>query len=199
MNEQMIQTIGYSEMYEWSVKPNNAVFGKFVTFDKSNPSKITLFGNDENDLVIGVSTICAADVSDNPDEWYGKYMINKYGDYILQKETLAVGTKVYDENLEMSLIRTYPWEHYIKVINKDFDETKQYIPRVNRVEWVRVNLLGKCFVEDNGKCNTGDFCMPYVGTDENLLGTAVPATENAKHKYYVLGRISDNTILILNK
>jgi len=199
MEEINIQKFGYTEMYEWANIPeHNNRLGRFVTFDKKQPNKITYAKND--DFILGVSTVCAQDTSDDPNEWKYSYLCNEYGDLYLQKEKLAVGTKQYDQYLEMNYIRTYPWEHYIKINNKYLDKEKEYVKRSNRIEWIRVNLIGKVIVRDNGKCKPGEFCTVYSGKLKEFYGTAIPATDKCKNKkFYVLERLSDNTILILNK
>ena len=197
MAEINIQGFGYAEMYEWKEIPEHKNrLGRFVTFDKEEKSKITYAHN--NDYLIGVTTVCAQDTSDDPDEWKYSYLCNEYGDLYLQKEKLAVGAKQYDQYLEMNYIRTYPWEHFIKIPNKYLDKEKKYVKRSNRPEWVRVTLVGKAIVKDNGKCKPGDFCTVYSGKIKDLYGTAVPATEKTKNsKYYVIDRLSENTILVL--
>lgn len=198
MEQIHLQPFGYSELYEWESIPEEKI-ARFVTFSKDAPNKITLFGENKNDICVGVSTINSVIDSDITNEWHGKYKKNEYGDYYLEKERLAVGTKVYDENLELSFIRTYPWEHFIQIESDKYDSTKEYISRGNRNEWVRVNLIGKCIVKDNGTCTPGEYCTPYVGKIKDLMGTAVPVVESSVHTFYVLERISENTILILNK
>ena len=197
MAEINIQGFGYAEMYEWKEIPEHKNrLGRFVTFDKEEKSKITYAHN--NDYLIGVTTVCAQDTSDDPDEWKYSYLCNEYGDLYLQKEKLAVGAKQYDQYLEMNYIRTYPWEHFIKIPNKYLDKEKKYVKRSNRPEWVRVTLVGKAIIKDNGKCKPGDFCTVYSGKIKDLYGTAVPATEKTKNsKYYVIDRLSENTILVL--
>lgn len=199
MAEINIQGFGYAEMYEWKEIPEHKNrLGRFVTFDKEEKSKITYAHN--NDYLIGVTTVCAQDTSDDPDEWKYSYLCNEYGDLYLQKEKLAVGAKQYDQYLEMNYIRTYPWEHFIKIPNKYLDKEKKYVKRSNRPEWVRVTLVGKAIIKDNGKCKPGDFCTVYSGKIKDLYGTAVPATEKTKNsKYYVIDRLSENTILVLLK
>lgn len=200
MNENNIQEFGYTEMYEWGQVYDAAKkISKFVTFDEQQPNKIR-FAHD-NDDILGISTVCAAVVSDDPDEWKYKYLCNEYGDLYLTKERLAVGKKEYDQKLELNYIRTYPWEHYIKVENKYFDKDKKYIKRSNRGEWSRVNLMGKVIVEDNGECKPGQYCTVYSGKIKDLWGTAIPYDENTStnKKFYVLDRFTKNTILILNK
>ena len=149
-NEVNIQNFGYTEMYEWMNDIDlSKRSGKFVTFNKENPNKIQLAHND--DFILGVTTVCATSTSDDPNEWKYAYLCNEYGDLYLKKEKLAVGGKVYDQKMEMNYIRTYPWEHFIKVENQYYDKTKEYVKRSNRQEWFRVNLVGKAIVEDNGK------------------------------------------------
>lgn len=195
-----INEFGYSEMYEWNVTPENELkYGKFVSFSKENPSKIEFYNSSKHDDVLGIATINAVCVSDNPEEWPKKYLMNEVGDLFLTNEVLSVGERVYDEGLELSFIRTKKWEHLIKITNKAYNNDNNYVKRSQRQEWTRVSLLGKTIVKDNGKCVPGEYCMPYVGKVTKNLGTAVPATEDAKHKYYVIERLSENSILILNK
>ena len=200
MNKDNIQEFGYTEMYEWANIPENEHrLGRFVTFDKEKPGMIVAAHDD--DFIVGVTTVCAEDTSDDPDEWKFSYLCNEYGDLYLKKERLAVGTKQYDQYNEMNYIRTYPWEHYIKIENKYLDKEKTYIKRSKRIEWIRVNLLGKTIVHDNGKCVPGKFCTVYSGKLKEKYGTAVPYDDkkSKNKKFYVLDRLSENTILILNK
>ena len=199
MREDNIQGFGYTEMYEWADVPEHKNrLGRFVTFDTKNPKLIKFAHN--NDEILGITTVCAEITSDDPDEWKYAYLCNEFGDLYLQKERLAVGTKQYDQMMEMNYIKTYPWEHYIKINNKHYNKEKQYVKRSNRSEWVRVNLLGKTIVLDNGKCEAGKYCTVYQGKIKDLWGTAIPADKTCKtKKFYVLERLSDNTILILNK
>lgn len=195
----MIQDFGYSEMYEWYEVPQPAFrLGRFVTFSKNDSTKIVPVSK-EDQFIIGVSTINSAFDSDDPDEWKYKNMCNEYGDLYLTEEKLAVGTKTYDQLNEMNFIRTYPWKHLVKIENKLYDKTKKYVKRSNREEWVRVNLMGKVIVFDDGKCKPGEWCKPYTGKMKELQGSAVPANENDKQKFYVMCRLSAKTIVILNK
>ena len=193
----LIQNFGYSEMYEWS-NVSNRNFGIFVQFDKRNPNKIEPYTGDG--VLLGVSTICSVLESDDPDNWKYAYIVNEVGDFYLKEETLAVGIKDYDQNEEMSFIKTQPWKHYVKVEVDGFDSSKKYVRRSYRAEWVRVNVLGKVIVRDNGECVPGQFCEPVVGTkDKEFVGTAKPAEKDSKlPKFYVLERLSSNSILILN-
>lgn len=193
----LIQKFGYTEMYEWS-SPSNKRLGLFVQFDKRHPNKIQPYTGDG--VLVGVSTVCSVKESDNPDNWKSAYLCDEVGDYYLKKETLAVGVKEYDQKEEMAYIKTMPWDHYVKLPSDKYDSSKKFIKRSDRVEWVRVNLLGKVIVRDNGKCIPGEFCEPVVGTlDKEFIGTAKEADKNSGlPKFYVLERISPNSILIFN-
>lgn len=202
MNEdnQFIQKFGYSEMYEWDTLPIPQFrLGRFVTFSSKNPEKIVPVSK-ASDYILGITTVNSICDSDNPSEWKYKNITNEYGDMYLTKERLAVGQKVYDQVNEINFIKTYPWEHYVPIQNKYFDETKQYIKRINREEWIRVNLIGKAVVFDDGTCKAGEWCIPYTGKMKELQGSAIPAPEKTKmQKFYVISRVSEKTILILNK
>lgn len=195
-----IQRFGYSEMYEWAKLPlQEHRLGRFVTFSKDSPDKIVPVSK-TTDYVLGVTTVNSLIDSDDPSDWKYKNICNEYGDLYLTNEKLAVGAKVYDQVNEMNFIKTYPWEHYVPIENKYFDKSKKYIKRSNREEWIRVNLLGKVIVFDDGTCKAGEWCIPYSGKIKELQGSAIPAPDKTKQqKFYVLGRISDKTILILNK
>ena len=192
------QKFGYAEMYEWKLPVPKIRLGTFVSFDNEEPNKIVLYGENPGAEVLGVTTINSTVNSDNPDHWNKAYMCNEVGDMFLRKEKLAVGQKVYDELLELNYIQTKPWEHFIPIDNEAYDSTKKYVPRVNRLEWVKVNILGKCIVRDNGKCIPGEYCQPYDGKVKINFGTAIPVKKTWKgKKFYVLNRISKNTIMIL--
>jgi hypothetical protein len=198
-NANLIQPFGFSEMYEWA-DVSKANLGIFVVFDDVTKNKIVPFGENTNTEVLGVSTINSTIESDNPKQWKFSYMCNEVGDIYLRKERLAVGQKVYDQILEFNYIQTRPWEHLIPIENKYFNKEVEYVPRTNRQEWVRVNMLGKVVVRDNGECKPGEYCQPYSGKLITNFGTAVPASDDVNlKKFYVLERLSEKTILILNK
>lgn len=164
MEEIKLNEFGYSEMYEWNDVPESDMrLGRFVSFNPVNASKIELYNSTSNKPLVGITTINAITVSDNPNEWPGKYLMTDVGDLYLTNEVLSVGDRVYDENLEMSFIRTQKWEHLIKIQNPNYIAENEYVKRTNRTEWIRVSLLGKTLVKDNGECVPGEYCMPYNG------------------------------------
>lgn len=197
MEGQYIQPFGYTEMYEWVRAPIKR-FGLFVQFSKRYPNRIEPY-HDSNAILAGVSSICAVTESDNPKQWKYAYMCNNVGDVFVKEETLAVGVKCYDQDKEMSYMSTRPWKHYIKIPNEYLDEKRTYVPRTARSEWVRVTLLGKALVEDDGTIIPGGYCMPYTGDDMEKAGTAVRWDGKSPVKFYVLERMTNNSIMILYK
>jgi len=198
MDDSLINKFGYSEMYEWvNIPPANKKLGRFVQFDENEPEKIRIAIDDKR--IVGITTVNSTVDSDCPDEWPSKNLQNEYGDIYLKKERLAVGAKVYDQFEEISYINTKPWEHLIPIENESYDKKQKYNKRSVRQEWTRVNILGKAIVFDNGECTPGEYCKPYIGKDMKKAGQAIPANENDKIKYYVIGRFSEKTIIILNK
>ena len=194
--DKLMNQFGYSEMYEWSelFKFDIVPYGRFVTFDNDNPGKIRLAHT--GDHIIGVTTINAVCTSDNPEEWQGKYLCNEYGDCLLQEKDIAIAQEHYDDVKEIPYIATIKDTKIVPIINDEYDPSKEYVRRSERSEWVRVNLIGKCIVVDNGKCQPGQWCT--IG--EN--GIAVPTeiiSEIPNINWYVIDRLTDNTIMIFFK
>ena len=190
----LMNKFGYSEMYEWSelFKYDIVPFGRFVSLSHNDPGKIKLYKND-NDLIIGVTTVNAVCTSDDPDEWQGKYLCNEFGDYLLQEKPKVIAYNGYDDVEEIPYIGTIRETEVVPVINEQYESELTYKKRSERNEWVRVNLLGKCIVVDNGQCMPGHYCMPYEG------GIAVPYNNVSLHKYYVIDRLTEDTIMIFFK
>lgn len=191
--DKLMNKFGYSEMYEWSelFEFNIVPYGRFVAFDPNEPGKIKLAQNYDN--IIGVTTINSVITSDDPEEWQGKYLCNEFGDCFLQEHDKAVAVNAYDDINEMPYVATYKEKEMIPVINENFDESLSYKKRSDRQEWIRVNLLGKCIVVDDGSCNPGGYCT--VGKD----GIAISCKYVEPKEYYVIDRLTENTIMIFFK
>ena len=194
-NESLIKQFGFTEMYEWIKIPRERL-GLFVQFSVQEPNKIEPYNGGK---LLGITTICSVIESDDPDHWHNAYEANEVGDVYLKNERLAVGIKQYDQDEEMSYIETKPWDHYVRIATNEFNKSQQYVRRSQRPEWVRVNLLGKVIVRDNGKCVAGGYCKPVISDDAEFMGTAEPAVSTDMNSFYVLERLSTNTILVLNK
>jgi len=196
MNFNYVQKFGYAEMYELN-DPNQNIYGRFVTFDKDNPSKIKLVDSKvQKNEILGVTTINFYGLSDNPLEWHEKYLHDDFGDTYMKEENIIKGKKDYDEVLELSYMKTFKDTIYEPIINEKYDKDKKYNQRIDRYEWIAVTLIGKCIIQDDGSCKSGDWCTIYNGNNSDLFGTAKKCNGYSDIKYYVIDRVSDDTILI---
>lgn len=186
----LTNNFGYAEMYEWAEIPNET-YGRFVQFEHND--KIT-YAKDKNN-VIGVSTICTTNISDNPNHWKSENIANEYGDVRVHKKIIVEGHKVYDDKDEFNYIKTSTKEKYVPNKSPVYDESMVYVKRTNRKSWVPVTLIGKCIVKDYGGCIPGEYCTVYNGDDVEKFGTAIPS----KTGWRVLSRYSKDTIMILYK
>ena len=195
----IINNFGYAEMYEWHKMPENTAksFGRLVQFNKELPFTIE-FATDPN-KIIGVSSINSSYISDDPDNWQYKYIFNEYGDIFFEQTNIACAVKEYDEQEELSYIKTFKEDVVKPVINENYDDSKRYIKRSQRPDWAKIILIGKAIVEDNGECVDGGYCTLYQGDDPEKIGTVVPAKDTDEYKLYVMNRVSDKTILVLFK
>lgn len=198
-DNEYINPVGYSEMYEWAEIPAESPYGLFVTFSSENPDKIEPVKSCSDEHILGVTTIQTAHTSDDPNNWKYAYMCNEVGDKFLKNDKIAIGVKEYDQIEEFSYIHTRPYNHYVQVPTQYYDPNQEYVKRSNRKEWVRVNLIGKVIVRDNGKCKPGEYCQPNsTGKSKKQRGYAVPADMNVHGwKFYVTQRITENTIEIV--
>lgn len=80
------------------------------------------------------------------------------------------------------------------IISEQYDESLEYEERSNRPEWSPVGLMGQLHVYDDGTCQAGQYCKC------GEKGTAtLSAEEDTCQRWFVLERVSDNTIKILFK
>lgn len=195
--EQNFQPFGYSEMYEWKNLPDKLPLkdGLFVQFSESEPEKIEKY---HGGVLCGVTSACFTNLSDNPIEWSNKSKTDAAGGYIREKKYIAVGNKGYDQNEEINIVRTFPYKIYKKQNTDEYDEKKQYIQRINRLEWQPVTLLGKCIVQDDGTCVAGGWASPLETDEFDKCGMATKSYEDGEG-YYVLKRVTPNSVLILIK
>lgn len=188
---------GYSEMFEWAEQlpiKNVNPLGKFVQFSEQYPGRIIRAKNIKN--IVGITTINTGSKVSNPNYWPYRYLLNEFGDLYLKEDTIACSKKEYDSTNEFSYMSTYPKQVHLPIVNSNYDESKKYLERTNRLEWSTVTILGKVIVEDDGNCEQGKYCTLYNGNDETKYGIAQPAKEDDQLKIYVLERLSNHTILV---
>ena len=170
----------YAEIFEWvDGNPNNEDRrGLFVVL---NHNKIRLANRlDDREDILGVISAFPSVVGDMYEtEWHGKYETDVFGHPILIEceETI-------EENGETKTIKVLK-----KKISKDYDSSKDYIPRSQRPEYSYVGTMGKLVVVDDGSCEENGWCYP------NINGVATKCIDKSKG-YKVMERIDKTHIRI---
>lgn len=155
----------YAEMFEWlDGNPNNDDrVGRFVTL---YGEKIQL-ASYRDSYVLGVVSAEPSVIGDAyTEDWREKY------------EKDIFGRKIKDKDGN--------W-----ILNKYYDQNKEYIPRINRSEWDAVGMVGKLVVIDDGSCKVNGYCKPH----EHGIATF----SEEKTDYRVISRLDRNHIKILIK
>lgn len=152
----------YAEYFEWldGKTKNQDRVGLFVTLDGD---KIKLAN--KGDYILGVISANPSIVGNSAElDWHDKYKTDVYGRLI------------YDESHNL-------------ILNENYNDTLEYIPRGARKEYSKVGLLGQLVVQDDGTCEVNGYCMASVN------GVATKSDSG----YRVIKRIDETHIKIILK
>ena len=169
----------YAEFFEWA-DGNQDYEDRAGYFVKLEGEKIVKCNDFDEPL--GIVSATPAIIGDSGElHWKDKFVTDdfgriKYHDVVVPQETDEEGNVLIEEHIE-----THP------VINPEWNNDEEYIPRNKRPEWSAVGVLGKLIVYDDGTLTAGDLCRTGPG------GIAVKSVKNG---YRVLKRISDDKIMI---
>jgi len=169
----------YAEFFEWA-DGNQDYEDRAGYFVKLEGEKIVKCNDFDEPL--GIVSATPAIIGDSGElHWKDKFVTDdfgriKYHDVVVPQETDEDGNVLIEEHIE-----TQP------VINPEWNNDEEYIPRNKRPEWSAVGVLGKLIVYDDGTLKAGDVCRTGPG------GIAVKSVKNG---YQVLKRISDDKIMI---
>ena len=152
----------YAEYFEWldgNTKNQDRV-GLFVTLDGD---KIKLAN--KGDYILGVISANPSIVGNSAElDWHDKYKTDVYGRLI------------YDESNNL-------------ILNENYNDTLEYIPRGARKEYSKVGLLGQLVVQDDGMCKINGYCTASAN------GVATKSDSG----YRVIKRIDETHIKIILK
>lgn len=152
----------YAEYFEWldgNTKNQDRV-GLFVTLDGD---KIKLAN--KGDYILGVISANPSIVGNSAElDWHDKYKTDVYGRLI------------YDESHNL-------------ILNENYNDTLEYIPRGARKEYSKVGLLGQLVVQDDGTCKINGYCTASAN------GVATKSDSG----YRVIKRIDETHIKIILK
>jgi len=169
----------YAEFFEWE-DGNPDGEDRAGYFVKLKGEKIVKC--DEFDIPLGIVSATPAIIGDSGElHWKDKYVTDDFGR--IQYHDVLVPAE-YDE--ENNLISEEHMERQ-PIINPEWDNTKEYIPRKDRTEWSPVGVLGKLIVYDDGTLQSGDICRP---------GNNGIAVKSIKNGYPVLKRVSKDKVLV---
>ena len=174
----------YAELFEWEDgNPNDEDRrGLFVTLN----GKYIAIANSSDEYILGIISSNPCIIGDSQsEEWHGKYVRDEFGQIVT--EDVLVPT-ITDEN---GIVIQEEHTEEIAIISEDFDDTKTYIPRLERSEWDAVGLLGKLIVKDDGSADVND----YLTTTTGGIGTK----STRKTRFRVMERLDDNLVMVIYK
>ena len=155
----------YAECFEWlDGNPDNEDRrGHFVTLD----GEYIRLATSEDDYIVGIVSATPSVVGDNfSDDWKGKYVRDVFGAAVPNGENPRQLSPDFNPEID-----------------------NDYLPRLDRLEWDAVGMMGKLVAVDDGTCVVNGYCKPSDGG----IATA------AETGYRVLRRIDDTHIKILLK
>ena len=170
----------YAEYFEWLDKNTSDEdrVGYFVTLDGE---KIRI-ATEEEDYILGIVSATPSVIGNSyDDQWIGREIRDEWGRIIYEE------VEIEEERDEEGNILQEARKEMQPKLNKDYDNTKEYIGRSQRKEWDAVGMLGQLLVKDDGTCQVNSYCK--CGKE----GVAT-ASETG---YRVLARVSDNIIKVL--
>lgn len=171
----------YAKCYEWldGNTGNEDRRGLFVSLEGE---KIR-YANAEDDFILGIVSAAPGFVENAYEsEWHGKYLKDIYGKHITKAVEVPEST-----DAEGNIIPSYIKTEY--VINPDYNEDEEYIPRSKRPEWTYVGLTGELVARDDGTCEVNGYCRPKEG------GIATKSDTG----YRVIARLDESHIKVLIK
>ena len=169
----------YAEFFEWADgNPNGEDrTGYFVKLENDKIVKCGAF-----DTPLGIVSAKPAIIGDSGEmHWKNKFVTDDFGriqyhDVLVPAELDEDGTIISEEHIERQ-----------PVLNPEWDNTAEYIPRRDRKEWAAVGVLGKLVVYDDGSLQSGELCR---------CGNGGIAVKSLKNGYPVLKRVADDKVLI---
>ena len=178
----------YAEFFEWKDgNPNNEDrVGFVVSLIGDKIQKAT-----KNDsYILGIVSATPSVIGDSyQDDWNGRYLLDEWGRIQYEWRDVVVENQG-DPDTENST--TTVSREYLPILNPDWDNTEEYIPRNKRKEWSPIGLVGKLYVRDNGTCEVDGFAK--VSDEEGILEKSETETNMR-----VIERVNSNVVRVFIK
>lgn len=140
----------YAEYFEWldgNVNNEDRV-GNVVTLDGDKIRK----ASSTDDYILGIISVNPSVIGDSyQEDWQGKYVTDEWGR--IQYKYVDIPTENNTGGIEASTVR----KDCIPILNSNWNNEEEYIPREQRKEWDTVGLTGKLYVRDDGTCKPNSF------------------------------------------
>ncbi len=191
----------YAEYFEWldGNPETEDRRGYFVTL---NGDKIRI-ANSTDDYILGVISGRPSVIGNSdPDDWHGHFLVDDFGDFIIEK-VIEKRKEYHVEEIEETYldedgtekVRLVPQmvEDEIEeevdsyVLNPDYDPDRPYAPRSERPEWAAVGMLGVLLVRDDGTCQVNSYCK----TTDSGVATA------SETGWRVIARMNEHLVKIV--
>ncbi|WGF40246.1 MULTISPECIES: peptidase G2 autoproteolytic cleavage domain-containing protein [Lysinibacillus] len=183
----------YAEFFEWSDGnvDNEDRVGFVVALDGDKIRKATA----EDTYLLGIISANPSVIGDShQDDWNNKYVADEWGRIqyhwieVEYEELMTVPTEdgVHNE----TVIKTR--QDYVPILNPDWNNDEEYIPREQRKEWDTVGLIGKLLVRDDGTCEVNSYAK--VGAEEGTL-----TASNYRTDMRVIERVAPNIVRVFIK
>ena len=173
----------YAEYFEWEDgnTENEDRVGYLVSLTSTGKIKKA----DVGDEIFGIVSATPSVIGNAyEDEWQGKYLTDEWG---RKQYELVTYIAEYDEAGNL-ISPEYSAE--IPLLNPEYDETIEYIPRSERKEWAPIGLLGQLLVRDSGDSKVGDYLTARAG-----MGVKSDTRTNIR----VIAKVSDDIVKVLIK
>lgn len=194
----------YAELFEWmDGNPDGEDrVGRFVTLDGE---KIRI-ASPEDDFILGIVSGDPSVVGDvHDDQWQGMNLRDIFGrpaweEVEVPEVTEEVEVPLFEAETEENAAAapTFRKETRVTVpahaeirqkINPDYDNTRTYVPRTERLEWDAVGMMGKLVAVDDGTCQVNGWCSVSEG------GAATASGERTR--YRCMARLDETHIRVL--
>ncbi|WP_427108596.1 peptidase G2 autoproteolytic cleavage domain-containing protein [Lysinibacillus xylanilyticus] len=184
----------YAEYFEWldgNPKAEDRV-GFVVTLEGDKIRKATA----EDTYILGIISVTPSIIGDSfQEDWQAKYVLDEWGrtqyHWVDTEYEEIVIVEDEEGNISQDFV-TKTRQDYLPIINPNWDNTEEYIPREKRKEWNAVGLVGKLYVRDDGTCNANGFAK--IGSDD---GTVTASSSHTNMR--VMERVAPNIVRMFLK
>lgn len=181
----------YAEFFEWldgNVDVEDRV-GFVVTLEGDKIRKATA----DDSYILGIISANPSVIGDShQDDWNNKYVTDEWGRIqyhwidVEYEELEVTGDGAAPKKI------TKTRQDYVPILNPDWNNDEEYIPREQRREWDTVGLIGKLLVRDDGSCEVNNYAK--VGAEEGTL-----TASNERTDMRVIERVAPNIVRVFIK